>query len=267
MKKQIVALLAGAMLVMGMAAIANATVIDLTNASNSAIYTGITASDGSIWKSLTSPPTGTGVYQPFERLQMNGSESGFNTDAAKVLDNKDGIWTHSLTFGDLTPVTKGSSTYYSFTLDINEPDNAKGKLLSLTDFKIFAYNGALGGYATQLSQLGTALYDFTNSTPIGAPTLMDYTLSGSGSGTDDIEVLIPTSYFVSAKSTDFFYLYSQFGSEFNSVDYTSDAGFEEWHTVLKTTPPPAVPEPGTMMLLGIGMLGMAVFGKRRMNKA
>lgn len=30
-----------------------------------------------------------------------------------------------------------------------------------------------------------------------------------------------------------------------------------------TTP---VPEPGTMMLFGIGMLGLAVFGKRRMNK-
>lgn len=28
----------------------------------------------------------------------------------------------------------------------------------------------------------------------------------------------------------------------------------------------AVPEPGTMMLFGIGMLGLAVYGKRRMNK-
>ncbi|MFZ4859703.1 MAG: PEP-CTERM sorting domain-containing protein [Desulfuromonadaceae bacterium] len=27
-----------------------------------------------------------------------------------------------------------------------------------------------------------------------------------------------------------------------------------------------VPEPGTMMLLGLGMLGMAVYGKRRMNR-
>ena len=31
----------------------------------------------------------------------------------------------------------------------------------------------------------------------------------------------------------------------------------------KTSP---VPEPGTMMLLGLGMLGMAIYGKRRMNK-
>lgn len=37
-------------------------------------------------------------------------------------------------------------------------------------------------------------------------------------------------------------------------------------TSLSENPPPPVPEPGTMMLLGIGMLGLAVFGKRRMNK-
>jgi hypothetical protein len=31
-------------------------------------------------------------------------------------------------------------------------------------------------------------------------------------------------------------------------------------------PTAPVPEPGTMMLLGFGMLGMAIYGKRRMNK-
>lgn len=35
------------------------------------------------------------------------------------------------------------------------------------------------------------------------------------------------------------------------------------YSELGSTP---VPEPGTMMLLGLGMLGMAIYGKRRMNR-
>ncbi|MFZ4858032.1 MAG: PEP-CTERM sorting domain-containing protein [Desulfuromonadaceae bacterium] len=35
---------------------------------------------------------------------------------------------------------------------------------------------------------------------------------------------------------------------------------------LQVDGPAPVPEPGTMALLGLGMLGMAVYGKRRMNK-
>lgn len=41
----------------------------------------------------------------------------------------------------------------------------------------------------------------------------------------------------------------------------SDADYDD--IIIAITP---VPEPGTMMLLGLGMLGMAVYGKRRMNK-
>jgi hypothetical protein len=32
------------------------------------------------------------------------------------------------------------------------------------------------------------------------------------------------------------------------------------------TAPISTPEPGTMVLLGIGMLGLAIYGKRRTNK-
>ena len=36
--------------------------------------------------------------------------------------------------------------------------------------------------------------------------------------------------------------------------------------ILGQSGPIPTPEPGTMMLLGFGMLGLAVYGKRRMNK-
>lgn len=45
----------------------------------------------------------------------------------------------------------------------------------------------------------------------------------------------------------------------------SDFDFNDMVIMVESVTP-AVPEPGTMMLFGIGMLGMAVFGKRRMNK-
>jgi hypothetical protein len=54
----------------------------------------------------------------------------------------------------------------------------------------------------------------------------------------------------------------------NSAGYISEAHIQgigsdsAWITE-GTTP---VPEPGTMVLFGIGMLGLAVYGKRRMNK-
>src|SRR5262245_28840026 len=53
-------------------------------------------------------PTGTGVIDPFVRLQKNGSERGFNTDHSplngELGDIKAGAWTHSLQVSDLVPV-------------------------------------------------------------------------------------------------------------------------------------------------------------------
>lgn len=122
MKKIIMVLVLGFMIILSGTVGFSAT-IDLTDPGNSNIYTGITAGDGSIWRVVTNQPTGTGVIEPFLRLQHNGTEVGLNTDATNpgVYDDKGSIYTHSLKWGDLGTVTVGPKAYYQFTFDINEP--------------------------------------------------------------------------------------------------------------------------------------------------
>src|SRR5260370_41101136 len=49
----------------------------------------------------TPQPTGTGVIQPFLRLENSPVEQGYNTSGGTPFDDKAGPWTHDLTFGDL----------------------------------------------------------------------------------------------------------------------------------------------------------------------
>jgi hypothetical protein len=256
MKKFLYLIVLGTMLLAFVAPAALAVPIDLTDDTNPATFSGITASDGSIWRVVIGAPTGTGVYEPFLRLQANGTEAGLNTDAANpgVYDDVGGIWTHSLMFGDLATVVKNSSDYYQFTFDINEPASGAPRFISLDVFQI--YSGSIAD-ATSTAGL-TLLYDFGNSSPDGPPVLLDYTLASSGSGNDDIEVLIP--YF-SEDPASYFYLYVEFGGEGDQGDrdYRSQDGFEEVRALLGT---PLVPEPLTMLLLGVGLIGLAGIGRK-----
>jgi hypothetical protein len=236
--------------------------IDLT--AGGATYT---SADGTIWTQLTSQPTGTGTYDPFLRLQANGTEAGMNTDgdASASYDDKAGVWTHSVLMGDLTVVNQGGQDYYSFGLDINEP-NENGNLLSLDELRIYTVSNTGGGALLTESAVtgagGTLRYNLDAT--VDQDVYMDYTLA-AGSGHDDIQLLIPTSFFAGASSSDYMYFYNLMGATTGmGADFTSEAGFEEWHALTGGGGGTTLPEPSTVMLLGTGLLGLLAIRRKRL---
>jgi hypothetical protein len=125
-----------------------------------------------------------------------------------------------------------------------------------------------------------------------ASILMNYNnFSGSGYGVD-LQALVPVSNFVGASDSSYVYLYSKFGATGNTcksnngngtspcntldkngnevpisqqagnLSMLADAGFEEWSTICKTGGCLTVPEPESLALLGIGIIGMVMTRRR-----
>jgi len=227
--------------------------IDLT-----AGQTNVSGVDGTIWSSNITQPTGTGVYNPFLRLQNSPTEEGFNTDFGTPLpplDDKAGIWTHSVQWNTLTTINISGTDYYSFQLDANEPQSGDLSLISLDKLKIYTSSNP------SLSSLGslTPLYDMD---AISDQTVFIQTALKPGSGTDDLTLYIPKSFFASVSGTDYMYFYTQFGLSDLNPGLSSGATFEEWRAL--QAPGNEVPEPSTVLLLGSGLVGL--MGIRRRKK-
>lgn len=232
MKKQtsqpIVAMLAAA----GLAAFcahAQATVVDLTGANDSG------AANGAQFYYTPEQPTGTGVIQPFARIQADGTEQGYNTSGGTPFDEKAGIWTHDIQFSDLktTAVTLNGATYYQLLLDVNEPGGSKS-FISLDQIQF--YTSALGSQTTtDVSSLGTLRWSLDGA---GDSYVLLDASRNSGSGSGDMFAYIPTSAFAGVSDSDFIYMFSRFGDQM-AADGTTEGGFEEWSLVSNMS---AVPE-------------------------
>ena len=218
---------------------ARATVVDLINGDTGTI----TNSYGTAQFDFTQPqPTGTGVIQPFLRVQADPAEQGYNTSGGTPFDDKAGPWTHDLTFADLmtTAVTINGQNYFKLLLDINEPGGSKSTI-SLDQLQF--YTSSQGSLTTtNLSSLGTLRYSFS----AGDQVLMDASRN-HGSGSGDMFAYIPVSAFAGTASSDFVYMYCHFGN----TD-PSEGGFEEWALVVNP-----IPEASTIFPI-IGLLA-AIF--------
>jgi hypothetical protein len=246
--------------------------IDLTGANP-----GLIDVNGGLWYQgqLNS---GSGQYVDLVGPQATGTEEGYNTSAKKTAYDETGLGPFGIWLADLSISTFSGTTYYAFTLDVNENDEG----ISVDEFNIYikypendlvggkpAYGGlplgdgsdasvALGKYVYQLNRDGTS-----DDNVVLAPDLKN------GSGKSDIAVLLPTSFFDAAlvglggatAANTAVYLYSKMGA-YGTTDpiYDATAGPEQWANNAVTV----VPEP-RFWALGTGMALLAFLGGRRLR--
>lgn len=201
-------------------------------------------------------PAGTGVFDPFLTIQANGIEEGYNSSTPNFDTKREPQWNHELLLSDLTKVTVGGVEYFSFLLDINEPNSAKTSMISLDALKIYT-TSTLQGLVSDPDQLGTKRFDLD----LPEDSYIKYDDLNSGSGQADIAFFIPTASFLTgpnaASASDYVYMYQRFGTHFAANTF-SQGGFEETSLGggISFTP---VPEPSTLLPL-LAVLGAVIAG-------
>lgn len=244
------ALVIGSLLMMG-AATASATTLDLTTAGAFGTI------NGAIFQQATIQSSGTGVIDSFLRVLSPGNtttEQGYNTSVRPApMDDLGGNFTRDLTISEVGT----AAGYRVFLLDVNEPkdpNDPSASQISLDSLQIFLSATPLATAFQTLAglqgALGSPIYNLDAAPAGDSNILLDAALS-SGSGSSDMLAYIPDSLFTGTDQ--FVYLYSAFSQ--------ATGGFEEWATFVGAPAP--VPEPGTMMLLGTGFLGLGIYFKRR----
>jgi len=213
-----------------------------------------------IGSSSDNQSSGTGLFDPFVRLQGSPTQQGYNTDGnleSPPFDTKAGQWTHAILVSAIPTVDcdgsgSGTALCWELFVDINESNNAKHVSLN----KVEIYFSSSTAVPTN-ANLVTG-YPFTTPNPAGTTTTLKYAFDGvikihdvnQGSGRGDLRFLVPLTNIPTPSAGTYFLLYSQWGT--TSATYNSEGGFEEWKvrkapnvSILKTANPVGPVSAGT----------------------
>jgi hypothetical protein len=262
---RILAVLPALMLVFALRA--EATTLNLTVSGATGTLVGVAPSGGTAVFIQGAQLSGTGVFPAFVQVTGNDAiKDAYNTTVNGVGDNgSSDSFNHEIQLSALPIFTFNGINYYSFFLDINENNNtALDQFLTLD--KLVVLTSATANQSTTPLPTGTVRWEMNAADNIG----LNFNLE-PGSGRADMEFLVPVSNFAGVAQTDFVYLYSMFGSgginpaNLPPGNYGNSDGFEEWSLGRSNAgPPPTIPEPTSLVLLGTGLAGVAFAARKRL---
>lgn len=257
---------------------AGATVYDFTAQDVTGTITGFNSAYFTTNVNGTDPDipqgsSGSGIFEPFNRIQASPVEQGYNTNASGVFDNKADPFTHDLRLADIpvsTTLLNGNFTgdHYEFFLDTHESDNR----ISLDSLQVFVTRTpgqSVTTFNNSLLALTNAVlvYDLdaiNGSGVITTDNTVDLLASNSGSGRPELGVFISASLFNAAVAAlggvgpVYVVWYTHMGGQ--GGVYDSGSTFEEWDT--KAT----IPEVSTflpLLLVLTGVIGVTHLRQRR----
>ena len=208
-------------------------------------------------------PTGTGVFNPFLTIQANGDQQGYNSSIGNFDTKREPQWNHEIRFSDLQQTTINGIAYFGFSVDVNEPNSPNRSTISLERLQIFT------SATLQTSTLMDASGNFNGSLGIlrydldfGGNNSVLYDDRNSGSGSGDIDIFIPVSFFAGTQSNDYVYMYQLWGNS----DGMSSGGFEETRLIAGITPIPEIGSFFPIIGLMVAVSATHVLRRRKMAK-